>query len=281
MRFNASYHPALRSTWTRFIPRLAGALALALASLPSLATAAPNASQEAEPGRRGAGQREVPPIDRPIDRPRRGLPPDWPRAGGFGPPSDRQAIEGMVLDGIVGGREPGREVAPEELEAAIEVAREIAPEWGEILAARADRNERQLRNVLGAAGRRLLALVALRERAPEVYEAKVEELRAQALVERAAQRVGESLREGADEPTIAAAKAALEEAVAAQVAATLAARRVELEALEARIARFRQQLEEDEAAAGRLAAEVLEAIGSRPPRPRPEGREGPRPDGRE
>jgi hypothetical protein len=173
---------------------------------------------------------------------RRGLPPDWPRAGGFGPAGDRTAIEGMVLDGL---REPGRELAEENLAAVIEVARDISPEWGEMLSERAARDERQLRSALGARARRLVALAALREHAPAVYGAKIAEFRAQARTERAATALVQAESDGSDEDALAAARAALDEAARVQAEATLAARRVELEALEARIARYRADLDED------------------------------------
>ncbi|MFM1823301.1 MAG: hypothetical protein RI967_1567 [Planctomycetota bacterium] len=271
---------------------LGAALASAIAAPERGAFATGSAMQDATDMPAAGHGHDEPPIDA-TSPPRgaggrRGLPPDWPRAGGYGPASDRRAIEGMVLDGLPGGRDPGRELTEEDLAAVIEVAREISPEWGRGLEERAARNERQLRTALGAGARRLLALVALRERAPKVYEAKIVEFRAQARTERAAEalaRLERAAEEGgggdaavaaSDGEAIAAARAELEAAAAAQVAATLAARRVELDALEARLAQFRADLAEDEAAADDEAAALVEDAKARVRRAgeaRPEPRE--------
>ena len=267
------------------------AVAVAIAATGATASDRTPPAQETAPADRAGHDRDEPPFEH--ARPprgaggRRALPPDWPRAGGYGPASDRRAIEGMVLDGIEGAREPGRELTAEDLAAVIEVAGEISPEWGRGLEERAARNERQLRAALGAGARRLLALVALRERAPKVYEAKVVEFRAQARTERAAEALarleraaGEGSGDGAtgttDEAALAAARAELDAAAAEQVAATFAARRLELDALEARLAQFRADLAEDEQAAEAEAAALVEDAKARVRRAgeaRPEPRE--------
>lgn len=249
------------------------ALAVAIATASHGGLAATALAQASAPAGDAARDRAEPPPPPEHGRPprgpggRRGLPPDWPRAGGYGPAGDRRAIEGMVLDGLSGVREPGQELSDADLAAVIEVAREISPEWGNALEERAARNERQLRMALGAGGRRLLALVALRERAPTVYGAKIAEFRAQARTERAAEALARAERlaveDGAGGDAVAAARAELEAAAAAQVGATFAARRAELEALEARLAQFRADLAEDERAADAEAAALAEDAKSR------------------
>ncbi len=236
---------------------------------------------------RGAQDERDAQEDRAGDRARRGsrrtapLPPDWPRAGGFGPRGgDRLGVEGLV-DGLVGGGADGlarRELTDEDLARVVEVAREVSPEWGDGLAARREQSPDQLRVLLRTSGRRLLGLAALKERAPEVYAAKIAELKAQAVTERVASELrraeeaveavsgqgaaGEAAREAA-EARVAELEQRLSAAAASQIDATLAARRAEIEALEQRLAAIRTEIAQDERARDAMAEEVVERIRSR------------------
>jgi hypothetical protein len=204
--------------------------------------ATPPAEAKPEGGDRGDGDGS---------RARRGgrmLPPDWPRAGGFGPDAERPMIEGLVLQGLLSASEQRRAPSDAEIEKAIAVAKEISPEWGAALEARAKEEPGRMRTAFGGGARRLLALVALKERAPKIYAARVGELKAQAATARAAsdlRAVEADATATADKKT--AATAAFDAAVARQVDATLAARSEELDALEARLAALRSALAADRA----------------------------------
>ncbi|MEY3026736.1 MAG: hypothetical protein RLZZ238_1633 [Planctomycetota bacterium] len=232
---------------------------------------------------RGAQDERDAQEDRAGDRARRGsrrtapLPPDWPRAGGFGPRGgDRLGVEGLV-DGLVGGGADGlarRELTDEDLARVVEVAREVSPEWGDGLAARREQSPDQLRVLLRTSGRRLLGLAALKERAPEVYAAKIAELKAQAVTERVASELrraeeaveavsGQGAAREAAEARVAELEQRLSAAAASQIDATLAARRAEIEALEQRLAAIRTEIAQDERARDAMAEEVVERIRSR------------------
>lgn len=201
------------------------------------------------------------------DRARRGgrsgmpLPPDWPRAGGFGPSgqdAERPMIEGLVMEGLLPAGFGRRELTDADVVQAISVAKEVAPEWGAMIEERWSDEPAKLKASLRTGGRRLLGLVALKERAPVVFAAKVAELRAQAETNRVADELARVESEGAPPEAVAAAKAALEAAARTQVGATLAARRAELDALEARVRALREDVASDAARADELAAETVD-----------------------
>ena len=195
------------------------------------------------------------------------LPPDWPRAGGFGPNAqggERPMIEGLVIEGLLPGSFGRRELNDDDLARAVAVAREVSPEWGEAIEVRIKQDSAQVKLALRTSGRRLLGLVALKERAPKVYEAKVAELRAQAECDRLFGKVGEIQAElGTDGEAYVAAKSALESAAARQVDATIEARRRELDALEERMTKLRADVEADAARRKELAEEVVKRLESR------------------
>ena len=194
------------------------------------------------------------------------LPPDWPRAGGFGPNSqgERPMIEGLVVEGLIPGTFGRRELTDDDLARAVAVAREISPEWGELLEGRIKQDAVQVKSMLRTSGRRLLGLVALKERAPKVFDAKVAELRAQADCDRLFGKLAEVQGAAEAKPEdVAAAKAALEGAAAAQVDATLEARRRELDALEERMKKLRADVEADASRRTELAQEVVKRLENR------------------
>ncbi len=194
------------------------------------------------------------------DRPQRGgralpPPPDWPRAGGFGPDGGA----GLAIEAIVAGGEfGGRVLTDEDVARAVAVAHAVSPEWGAAMEARAKADPEQMRVALRTGARRLLALAALRERAPAVYEAKVVELRAQAETARAAGalRIAE-VDPSANREARVQARAELEACAARQVEATLAVREAELAALDAVVTRMREELAVDRTRTAELAEDVV------------------------
>jgi len=193
------------------------------------------------------------------DRPQRAargmpLPPDWPRAGGFGPDGG----VGLAIEAIVAGGEfGGRALTDEDVARAVAVAHAVSPEWGTAIEARAKADPAQMRAALRSGARRLLALAALRERAPEVYEAKVVELRAQAETVRVAGELrAVELDPAATRDDRRRARAELDASAARQVEATLAVREAELAALDTVLERMRAELEVDRSRAAELAADV-------------------------
>lgn len=239
------------------------------------------AQQQAQ---RAPGDAQTPPAEREARRDTesrrargRGMPvpPDWPRAGGFGP--ERPMAEGLAIETIVVGDAIRRELTDADLERVVAVAREVSPEWGETLAVRAKENPEQVKEALRGGARRLLALTALKERAPKVFAAKVAELRAQGETARAVAELRRLESDAAStEDSLAAARAALDQCAKRQVEATIAARAEELSALEQYIERMRKDLARDGGNVESLAKELSQRARERGPRraEAPEGREG-------
>jgi hypothetical protein len=193
------------------------------------------------------------------------LPPDWPRAGGFGG-RDRPFLDGLVADEFLSDL-ARRELTDEELARAIRIASRVSEEWGKTLATRAEQDPIQLKAAMRSTGRRILALLSLEERSPELFEAKIAELRAQGETARAGEalrRAEERLREAGEESPktaeaeaeLTALRAALDATVAKQVAATLVVRREEIRAVEARLARAKEEVERDAADSSKLVEEI-------------------------
>jgi hypothetical protein len=160
-----------------------------------------------------------------------------------------------------------RELTDEELARAIRIASRVSEEWGKTLATRAEQDPIQLKAAMRSTGRRILALLSLEERSPELFEAKIAELRAQGETARAGEalrRAEERLREAGEESPktaeaeaeLTALRAALDATVAKQVAATLVVRREEIRAVEARLARAKEEVERDAADSSKLVEEI-------------------------
>lgn len=208
------------------------------------------------------------------------LPPDWPRAGGFGG-RDRPFLDGLVADEFLTDL-ARRELTDEELARAIRIASRVSEEWGKTLAARAEQDPIQLKAAMRSTGRRILALMSLEERSPSLFEAKIVELRAQGETARAGdalRRAEERMREAgseaskpADATELAELRAAFDASVAKQVEATLVVRREEIRAVEARLARAKEEVERDAADSSKLVEEIRSrALSPREPRAGGEG----------
>ncbi len=225
-------------------PAMGPALAPASGAAPGRdAVDTPHAMQSQRGDRPQRARRELPP------------PPDWPRAGGFGPEG---GAAGLAIETLVAGGEfGGRVLTDEDVARAVAVAHAVSPEWGAAIEARAKADPEQMRVALRTGARRLLALAALRERAPAVYEAKVVELRAQAETARAAGalRTAEVDAAASGDDRLRA-RAELEACARRQVEATLAVREAELAALEVLVERMRAELESDRTRTAELAEDV-------------------------
>jgi hypothetical protein len=193
------------------------------------------------------------------------LPPDWPRAGGFGG-RDRPLLDGLGAAEFLSDL-ARRELTDEELARAIRIASRVSEEWGKTLATRAEQDPIQLKAAMRSTGRRILALMSLEERSPSLFEAKIAELRAQGETARAGEalrRAEDRMREAGEEAPqtaeaeaeLTALRAALDATVAKQVAATLVVRREEIRAVEARLARAKEEVERDAADSSKLVEEI-------------------------
>lgn len=135
-------------------------------------------------------------------------------------------------------------LSPRQRRLVLEVVRDLQP-------ADADLGERDLREVpderlqeaLRRHGRTVLLLARLREQQPELYEARVTELRLERSARRLAERHAEAQVSGNTELT-ASVEARLRDVLAEQHDAATRARQIELRVLEERAEALRRQIQE-------------------------------------
>lgn len=154
-----------------------------------------------------------------------------------------------------------RRLSPEQIDAIVDVASEVFPDGGSRLREMRERDPAALEGVLGRQARRLFALAMLRQRNPELYTLKVEELRNQMeLRTLAAQR--EELSE--EDESGAASRRRIEARIRAiaerQVDLGLRVRGLELAAMDEAINRMRAELAEDARERDAAIAEMVDLV---------------------
>ncbi len=197
-------------------------------------------------------------------------PPDWPRAGGFGPAGHAIGLPGSggnLMDSIVGDTSQ-RKWSDADLKSIIEIGSQISPRWGESLQARFDADPEEMRRALRGGGRRMAAMLILREKAPAVFEAKVAELRAAAHSQRLVEELLNARSRHANGDEIEALGAQLVAATREEVDRSLATRVAELSALEEALARFKNELDADASRKEALAQALHDRLLSAPRAPR-------------
>ena len=138
----------------------------------------------------------------------------------------------------------GRLLSPEQMDRIIAVARDLSPELATRLDEARARNADAFRSALGAQAKRLGSLAVLRERRPELYAIRIQELRLEAQV----LALGEQLRSAIDAgrtDDAARLEATLRPLVLSFVDSNLRSRAVELASLDAMMRELRVDLERD------------------------------------
>lgn len=167
------------------------------------------------------------------------------------------------------GPEPGddrpRRLSPQQVELVVETAREIFPEWAERLESLREQDPDGLDRAIAGNARRLFALAMLRERNPDLFKMKVEELRNQIELRRLSSRMQE-LAEAGDQAAIASTREEIRVLAAKHVDLGLRTRAMELAAMDEAIRRMRTELEADSLARDAAIDELVAAVESgRPP----------------
>lgn len=223
-------------------PLLAAAAALVIAAT---ASAAPSAQD--------GGQRPMPPAAASA-----GGPAAPHAAGDVEPPPPRPRLRRPEAERAAEGA-ARRPLSPERIEEVIAAASEVVPEWGDRLRALRDESPEALDRAIAANGRRLVALSMLRQRSPELYRMKVEELRNHVEL----RRLGAALRAASAEgrPEVAAElRARVRTLAERQVDFGLRIRAEELAAMDAALRKMRQELEQDAVRREQSISELLEAV---------------------
>lgn len=159
-------------------------------------------------------------------------------------------------DGRRGGMR--RELTDKDVERIIATARDVDPAWADGLEALRVEDAAKLRQRLGVQARMLIGLSMLRERQPELYQARVEDFRAQREIRGAIERLGKA-RESGDTGGEAEARAALRASIDRQFELEVKARAYELVAMERALKDARKRLQTDIAARESRLAEAMEA----------------------
>jgi uncharacterized protein YerC len=178
---------------------------------------------------------------------------------------------------------PDGPMSPEMAERIIAVARDVSPELAQELAARQRSAPEEMSQSMRQNARRLMAMAVLKERNPELYAIRVEDLRLQ-LELRALGERWRVAREAKDDRTAASIMAQIEAKCRAQSDLDLKARAQELVALDAQLKSMRDELVREQARSVERVAERVEATTSGQPLPgrdRDRDRDPPRPRGRE
>ncbi|MSR40356.1 MAG: hypothetical protein EXS10_00420 [Phycisphaerales bacterium] len=197
-------------------------------------------------------------------------PPDWPRAGGFGPSGHSFGSPGSgtnIIDTLVGDTS-GRDWTDKDLASIIEIGAQISPRWGKALQERFDSDPQEMKRSLRGGGRRLAAMLVLREKAPAVFEAKIAELRAAAESQRLMDTLLQARARNASPEEVDALDAALLAAARVEVDLSLKTRAEELRALEDALTRFKDELAADAAHREELSAALVERLHSAPRGPK-------------
>lgn len=153
----------------------------------------------------------------------------------------------------LGATEPQRDQEPADaaptldptlVDACLDVAEQIDPELADRLRHLCAEDQEAFERVMRTHGRRLVGLVDLRERDPELYEQKLTEMRFESQVSRAVRELREAQREGS-QGQIDAATDELRILLRMQVALSIKARGDYIRRLEEHIESLREDLERD------------------------------------
>jgi len=138
----------------------------------------------------------------------------------------------------------GRVLSTEQMDRIIAVARDLSPELAARLDEARSRDADSFRSALGAQAKRLGSLAVLRERRPELYAIRIQELRLEAQVLALGEQLHSAIDAGRTDDA-ARLEATLRPLVLSFVDSNLRSRAVELASLDAMMRDLRVDLERD------------------------------------
>lgn len=197
-------------------------------------------------------------------------------------PDERIGRERVSGEDPRDGRGPAqrRRLSSEQIEMVLDVAKEVFPDGAERLRVLRERDPAAFERTLGRQGRRLFALSMLRERNPDLYELKVEELRNQMQLRDLGARFAAL---GAETEANAAERLEIESTIRAiakrQVDLGLRVRGLELAAMDEAIRRMRVELAADVEQRDTAVSAMVESVLSGRELPPPDLRSDPAPRG--
>jgi hypothetical protein len=185
---------------------------------------------------------------------RRSARPQAPVEQGATPRADDGAPQGPPGEGRRGGMR--RELTDRDLERLIATARDVDPAWADGLEALRQQDPAKLRQRIGSQARMLIGLSMLRERQPELYQARVEDFRVQREIRGAVERL-RAAREAGDAAAEEVVRTELRGAIDRQFELDVKSRAYELVAMERALKDARKRLQADIA---ERAARITEAV---------------------
>ena len=157
------------------------------------------------------------------------------------------------------GRGVPRTISEEDFKRMIEIGKRISPEMATALEEQWAENREAAMKSLARNGRRLHGMLMLERRNPELFAAKVEELKAQFDLRKAAMAFGEAQAAG-DESAQLAARASIEALAAKTVDLGLKVRAMELAALDLAVLEMRAKLQEEVASSSARVEAMVERL---------------------
>lgn len=164
------------------------------------------------------------------------------------------------------GPPQGRMLSPEQMDRIEAVAKDLSPDLAARLAAARARDAEAFRAALGSQGKRLGGLAVLRERKPDLYAARIQELKLESQVVALGEQLHSAVDAGRGDEA-SALQAKLAPLVLTFVDSNLRSRAMELAALDGVMRELRTSLEEDARVRTQTADRWIEALraGSEPP----------------
>ena len=247
---------------------IAGLVLSCTATLP--AQDSTNKATEAEDSMSERPRRVRPDVGDADQNPRHGGRFDGRRAG----MADR--LLGRGDGGESRGRGIPRTISEKEFKRMIEIGKRISPEMSAALEKQWVENREEAMKSLARNGRRLYGMMMLERRNPELFAAKVEELKAQFDLRSAAMAFG-AARDAGDQAAQLAARSSIETLAAKTIDLGLKVRAMELAALDLAVLEMRAKLQEEVASSSaRVEAMVERLLTPREDRPRAGDGKGPK-----
>lgn len=187
-----------------------------------------------------------------------------PRQGDRPPRPEGARPDGARGDGARG--EGGRRgpMTPEMVDRIIEVADDVSPELGKLIREKRSASPEELSQAMRQNTRRLIGLAVLKERNPELYKTRVEELRVQLELRVLGEQFMKAQADG-DKAAMEALSAQIDQKVTRQVDLDLKARAQELLVLSQQMDNLRHELEAAQANKDARRKEVSDAVRSGQP----------------
>ena len=174
-------------------------------------------------------------------------------------PQSARGDEGANRGGWRGGEGARRELSEEEIDRVIATARDVNAQWADELVKLRQSDPKALRERLAREARKLMGLSMLKEREPDLYRVRVEDIRVQNQI----RELGEAWNAAQKSGDVSAQEAIMKDiqlSAHKQVELDIQARGFEFVALDKSLKDARKKLQEDIRDRDKSIAEIIEAI---------------------